>query len=111
MDQRRTTAPLDPNDLANALQQVRRLATYTSLTFLMSDGRSLYAYREWGAGKLARGERQSERPRYYTLHMGRLPRARGVVFCSQPISLLSVRWRPLKNRELIILGPPHQSIL
>jgi len=59
---------------------------YTSLTFVMQDGPSIYAYRHFG--------RYGD---YYTLYYSQ--ERDSVIFCSEP--LLGLRWKLIGNRELV----------
>jgi hypothetical protein len=63
--------------------------TYSSLTFMLSDGESLYVLRDF-----------TEEENYYTMYYFELPS--GAVFCQEKIS--SASWKPLGNRKLAIVN-------
>ncbi|MFQ5762660.1 MAG: class II glutamine amidotransferase [Candidatus Bathyarchaeia archaeon] len=72
--------------IRRSVEDIRSSRKYSSLTFLMTDGRSLYAYREYN--------RDAE---YYTLlyaHLGD-----SVLLCQEP--LWNLPWQETPNRALV----------
>jgi predicted glutamine amidotransferase len=67
----------------------RKGRTYSSLTFMLSDGESLYVLRDF-----------TEEEDYYTMYYFESPS--GVVFCQERI--WSAPWKPLGNRKLAIVN-------
>lgn len=65
---------------------------YTSLTCLLTDGITVWAYRDF-----------TEREDYYTLYY--LQTENFILFCSEP--LIKGEWVPLKNRELVTAFPDN----
>jgi predicted glutamine amidotransferase len=63
--------------------------TYSSLTFMLSDGESLYVLRDF-----------TEEEDYYTMYYFELPG--GAIFCQEKI--WSAPWKPLGNRKLGIVN-------
>lgn len=91
-----------PAALTQTLAGVERDHPFQSLTFLMSDGLSLYAYRSHSAQGLEPGETADTRAAYFTLWTAQ---ALGVhLVCSQPILPERFSWQPLKNQELAVLA-------
>ncbi len=78
-----------PTALEEVLPKVEGL-DYTSLTFIMSDGPFLYAYRHF-----------SRNENYYTLYRAM---ARGSVFISSEAFYPGLKWEPFDNRELVRFG-------
>ncbi len=83
-------------DAAKVARELRneRGERSTSLTFLMADGASLYAYREY-----------SMAPEYYTMYYNLLPE---MAVAAQETEWLAkkmpgVAWRELENRELLVV--------
>ncbi len=76
--------------LQKALDRIQKSYSYHSLTFLMSDGTALYAYRSY-----------SDEGRYYTLFTAAAEG--GSLICSEPILKEKIRsWVPLSNNELAV---------
>ncbi|MFA5976272.1 MAG: class II glutamine amidotransferase [Elusimicrobiota bacterium] len=85
--------------LAATLQNHRSNLVFSSLNFLMSDGRTLWAYRDVGDGQLAKNESPDERGEIYSLFAAQVgPR---VVVCSEPLPALSQTWTPLNTKTLV----------
>lgn len=84
--------------LMAGVRDLRASVEFSSLNFLLSDGRVLCAYREYNP-QCRRGGYKSARELvvYYTLYYSRLPW--GTVICSEPLAV-SERWAPFQNREL-----------
>jgi predicted glutamine amidotransferase len=75
--------------LAEVTSWIRSTHSFTSLTLLMSDGYSLYGYREF-----------ADLPEYYTLYYAR--RDDAVVFSQEPLD--EGPWRLMENRQLLTVG-------
>lgn len=71
-----------------------RAFQYTSLTCLLTDGHTIWAYRDFE-------EKEREKEEYYTLYY--LKTKEFVLFCSEPI--IEGEWILMKNRELITCSP------
>ena len=85
--------------LEKAIRHVRENFEYNSLTFLLTNGVSLYAYRGYSDARLEKHETVEERNRYYTLWAADVPG--GHLVCSQPILTGKIpTWKPLSNGEL-----------
>ena len=77
--------------LRKSIARVKKMVSYSSLTFLLSDGSKLYAYRDCDP-------RFEE---YYTLYSSRTPD--GQFVCSEPLPSVSRAWESLPNGTLITL--------
>jgi predicted glutamine amidotransferase len=91
--------------IAESVRQIRRAIqenpdsmgrTYSSLTFVLSDGRSLYVLRDFSEGFKDRDYED-----YYTMHYLKSPNY--VLFCQE--QLISGDWRPLTNKTMAIVSP------
>ncbi len=89
--------------LSKTLAESRSTLRYSSLTFVLSDGKSLWAYREIGNKNLELGETREEREKYYTLYRTRLPQGAQVV-CSEPIPAISRDWTALESGTLVVFS-------
>jgi predicted glutamine amidotransferase len=92
---------IDPTRaLIELLKRARQELVYTSLSFLMSDGKRLWAYREYGDRRLEKGITVEDRANYYTMHW--TSQEKSVIFCSEPLKELKGPWTPLDQRTLAI---------
>ena len=89
--------------LVRWLKDWRERMEFNSLTFLLSNGTSLWAYRDYGETRLAANETAQDREKYYTLHATRVERS--AVVCSEPLKDISKFWQPLAQRTLAIFSP------
>jgi predicted glutamine amidotransferase len=97
-------AESDPTQaLVELLKRSREGLVYTSLNFLLSDGRRLWAYREFGDKCLDKDETVKDREDYYTLFFANVGSA--VVFCSEPLVSLTPQWTPMHQRTLAVVTP------
>lgn len=97
-------AELDPTQaLVELLKKSREGLVYTSLNFLLSDGKRLWAYREYGDKRLDKDETVKDREDYYTLFFATLPSS--VVFSSEPLAGVSSDWTPMSQRMLAVVTP------
>ncbi len=78
---------------------------YSSLTFLLTDGRVLVAYRDVGQPD---GATLKESRRYYTLYA--LFRADMCIVCSEPMSFCGQSWKQLDDGELLIVSKEAQLL-
>lgn len=81
--------------IEKAIQYTKKKCDYTSLTFLLTNGKHLVAYRDYNE----KSDEAEEFAGYYTLYL-----AQGDGFaavCSEPIG--NLKFRPLQNKELLIL--------
>jgi len=86
--------------LVKLLKESRPNLVFSSLTFLMSDGKTLWAYRDYGDKRLEPGETLQEREKYYTLYTTRLNKT--AVVCSEALASLSSQWEPLAQKTLAV---------
>lgn len=78
--------------LKQAIEKVKKNLTYTSLTFLLTDGESIYAYREC----------DPQYADYYTLFSTKVNH--GTICSSEPLKLLgNEKWKSLENGVLVVL--------
>lgn len=88
---------LDIKDVERSIQksiaEIKKDFKYTSLTFLLSDGESLYAYRDL----------DPQYQDYYTLHIVTIDHSH--VICSEPLTKLSNQWKPLLNETFLAIKP------
>ena len=86
---------LDPANIEKSLGaviwRIKSDFKYTSLTFLLSNGKSIYAYREC----------DPQYADYYTLYATTLNGSR--IVASEPLSKISSRWEAVPNGSLIEL--------
>ena len=87
----------DPKQVASELKKIlarfKQDFKYSSLTFLLSDGKTIYAYRESG---------EKEFDEYYTLYTTQADG--GNIVASEPLKKISSKWEPLPNDQLVTLG-------
>ena len=94
---------MDPTAaLVTLLKKSREQLVYTSLNFLMSDGKRLWAYRDIGDKRLDKGETVADREAYYTLHTAQVGNA--AVVCSEPLTALAKNWMPIAQRTLAVFS-------
>lgn len=94
---------IDPTHaLVELLRRARQELVYSSLSFLMSDGKRLWAYREYGDRRLEKGSTVEDRAKYYTLNVATLSGC--VMFASEPLPSLTQEWAPLENRTLAVVS-------
>ncbi len=83
---------LDPKDprgsIKKSILEIKKKFKYTSLTFLLTDGKTLYAYRDC----------DPQYDDYYTLHTALADGSR--IFSSEPLAKIP-SWKALKNAELL----------
>lgn len=72
---------------------------YASLTFLLTNGRVLVAYREIGRPDGSTGK---ESKRYHTLYVSFQPEL--CVVCSEPLPFVGGRWEQLNDGDLLIVS-------
>jgi glutamine amidotransferase len=89
--------------LSQLLKDWRDRLIFSSLSFLLSNGTMLWAYRDYGDQHLEAGETVQERQKYYTLYSTRVERT--AVICSEPLKSLSKFWQPLAQRTLAVFSP------
>ena len=86
---------LDPANIeksvGGAIWQIKRDFKYTSLTFLLSNGKSIYAYREC----------DPQYDDYYTLYAATIDGSR--VISSEPLPQIAPNWDPVPNGAFIEL--------
>lgn len=76
--------------LKEAIEKIKKNFKHTSLTFLLTDGNSIYAYREC----------DPQYEDYYTLCTTQI--AAATLFCSEPMPLADAKWIPLGNDQLTV---------
>lgn len=92
-------AEVDPTAaLAALLKKSREQLVFTALNFLMSDGITLWAYRDFGDKRLELGETIGEREKYYTLHTAKA--GAHALVCSEPLPAVAKTWTSLAQRTL-----------
>ena len=69
--------------LVKLLKESREKLVFTSLTFLLTDGKTLWAYRDFGEKRLEKGETLQEREKYYTLYYTKIGGC--AVICSEAL--------------------------
>lgn len=90
---------IDPTEaLAEILSTVREKLHFNSLTFLLSEGTTLWAYREISKEALEKGVTLADRQNYFTLFMGKVGET--AVLCSEAIPEIKVGWKLLPERTL-----------
>jgi len=88
--------------LVTLLKKARQELVYTSLNFLLSDGKHLWAYRDFGDKRLDKGETLQERENYYSLYRTTL--GNSAVICSEPLVALSKNWELIPQRTLAVFS-------
>lgn len=76
------------NAFLKTVKAIKKNNRYSSLNCVFSEGKRLYAYREY-----------SKQPEYYSLYCARQDKSSFI--CSEPIAPLA-EWTPLKKNELIV---------
>lgn len=76
-----------------------RQRPHTSLTFLLTNGTVLMAFREVGASEEAP---PAELRRYYSLYLQ--VRSKMSIVCSEPLPMSGGQWKQLDNGELVIIS-------
>jgi predicted glutamine amidotransferase len=89
--------------LARLLKKSRPDLVFSALNFLMTDGKQLWAYRDFGDKRFDPGETLAEREKYYSLFYARVERS--AVVCSQPLKSLSKNWQAIPPRTLAVFKP------
>ncbi len=96
-------AVIDPTAaLAALLKKSRNQLVFTALNFLMSDGQTLWAYRDFGDKRLELGDSIEEREKYYTLYTAQV--GKSTVVCSEPLTALAKTWKAVPQRTLIAIS-------
>ncbi len=92
---------IDPTRaLVELLRKARQELVYTSLSFVLSDGKRLWAFRDYGDRRLEKGITVEDRAAYYTMHYALMPGS--AAFCSEPLPALSKDWTAMEPRTLAI---------
>jgi predicted glutamine amidotransferase len=89
--------------LVRHLKKYRETLVYSALNFLMTDGETVWAYREFGNKRMDPGETLEERDKYYTLYYARLESS--AVICSEPLLSISKSWQAIPQRTLAVFTP------
>jgi len=93
-------ATADPTAaLAALLKKARETLVFSSVNFLMSDGKTLWAYRDFGDKRLGKGETLEDREKYYTLYTAAAAGKHALV-CSEPLKGIAKIWTPIGQRTL-----------
>jgi glutamine amidotransferase len=93
-------ASADPTaTMAAFLKKSRESLVFSSLNFLMSDGQTLWAYRDVGDKRLEKGETRADREGHYTLFTAALDKT--ALVCSEPLASLAKNWEPVAQRTLL----------
>lgn len=94
-----------PEAVAGAVGFIHDNLPYSSICFLLSDGHSLWAYRDYRAtlrpGETEPPEHWGAFETYYTLYHSE----RGSAVSSQPIAALASDWKLIPNQRLLCLSP------
>ena len=89
--------------LMEAIRSIRESCEYNSLTFILTDGKTLYTHRSFTDQRLETGETREEREGYYTLWTWQSGGNQGV--CSEPIpGEKTSGWEKLSNGALWVLS-------
>ena len=98
----RLVSALEPTEmLVDLIREAREKLTFSSLTFLLTDGKTFWAYREVGDKNLGPGESAPDREAYYTLHFARV--GDSFVVCSEILAGLSNEWRAIGQKSLAVI--------
>jgi predicted glutamine amidotransferase len=89
--------------IVNLLRRNREGLVYSALNFLMTDGETLWAYREYGDKRMDPGETLQEREKYYTLYFSKV--GNSAVVCSEQLNSVSKIWLPIPQRTLAVFSP------
>jgi predicted glutamine amidotransferase len=90
--------------IRRGIKQIQRYP-YTSLTFLLTNGTVLIAYREIGASDEAP---LAELRKYYALYAQARPNT--WIICSEPLPMNGGQWKHLDDGELLILSRDAQLV-
>jgi len=94
---------LDPAArFVEAIQEARSRLNYTSFNLMISDGQTLWAYREAGDAKLENGETLSDREKKCGLHVASL--AGSALVCSEPLKAAAKTWTALPSKTLAVIS-------
>jgi predicted glutamine amidotransferase len=100
----RVHAVADPSAaMAALLKASRESLVFSSLNFLMSDGETLWAYRDVGDKRLGADETFQNRQDLYTLFTATAEKS--AVVCSQPLEAVAKNWQPMAPRTLAVFTP------
>jgi predicted glutamine amidotransferase len=92
-------ATADPTAaLAALLKKSRETLVFSSLNFLMSDGQTLWAYRDFGDKRLEKGETPADREKHYTLYTA--ASGKNALVCSDPLKTIAKKWTSIEQRTL-----------
>lgn len=87
---------LDPEDpqasIRKSIGEIKKGFKFTSLTFLLSDGKTIYAYRDL----------DPQFQDYYTLYTANVDGSR--IVCSEPLTEITPRWEALPNETLLAIN-------
>lgn len=89
--------------ITRLLKDWRDRLEFSSLTFLLTNGATLWAYRDFAEHRLAQNEILEEREKYFTLHSTRVDRS--AVISSEPLKDVSKFWQPIAPRTLAVFSP------
>ncbi len=104
----RVVHAMDPTaELIRAIQTLREKASFSSLTFFLSNGKTLWAYREYGESHFEKGESIELRDAYFTLVWA--PVGKSWVVCSEPLAELGNLWKALPQRTLAVFTPAEAA--
>jgi predicted glutamine amidotransferase len=97
----RIIASMNPTEtLAQLLREQRSKWSFSSLAFLLSDGKTLWAYKEAGDKNLNAGDSVEDRKKNYALHF--LKRDHDTIICSEPLTPLGSGWKEIEQRQLLV---------
>jgi len=105
-------ATADPTAaLAALLKKAREQLVYSSLNFLMSNGQTLWAYRDFSDKRMGKGETPGERERYYSLSTAQAGSC--AIVCSEPLEKAAKKWTSLEPHTLaaFMIGAPAPRII
>jgi predicted glutamine amidotransferase len=88
------------SSIISHIQEWRSHLIYSSLTFVLSDGETLWAYRDIGDKALEKGESVEERFKYYTLFWTLVNQT--PVVCSEPLPGVSPHWEEIQDKQLFV---------
>ena len=101
-------ATADPTAaLAALLKKARETLVFSSLNFLMSDGLTLWAYRDFGEKRLEKGETLGDREKYYSLYAA--ASGKHALVSSEPLKGLAKKWVPIGQRTLAVFTAEKTS--
>ena len=82
---------------------------YTSLTFLLSDGETLWAYRDFNENYKKGDYTIEELDEYYTLNYAN--GEFGFVVCSETLRMTGLEWNGMVNGELIAVNRKGKMVV